>query len=175
MSKSVMTVLMFALVIHVKHVDVRDHSGFQTVVVPVVKRQALSREPTPGNGSAAPEDKPATTNVTENSTDRPAAASVNVSEVHVPSFRPTHEHNGALLRSFYVFLGMSGLVLVYLSVRACRTRPGAPPPSTVRKYGVVGRRSDMEMLPLPLSEDEEDDTVFDVGEQQTLTMTTATR
>lgn len=46
-----------------------------------------------------------------------------------------------------------------------RLRPGAPAPTTVRKYGVVGRRSDMEMLPLPLAEEEDDDTLFDMGSQ----------
>lgn len=47
----------------------------------------------------------------------------------------------------------------------CRLRPGAAPPATVRKYGIVGRRSDMEMLPLPLVEEDDDDTVFDMGSQ----------
>lgn len=53
---------------------------------------------------------------------------------------------------------------MYLYNAVFRLRPGAPPPTTVRKYGIVGRRSDMEMLPLPL-EEEDDDTVFEMGRQ----------
>lgn len=44
-------------------------------------------------------------------------------------------------------------------------RPGAPAPATVRKYGIIGRRSDMEMQPLPLNEDDDDDTLFDAVRQ----------
>ena len=44
-----------------------------------------------------------------------------------------------------------------------RVRNGAIRQNIVRKYGVVTERSDMEMLPLPLDDDEDDDTVFDMG------------
>lgn len=42
-------------------------------------------------------------------------------------------------------------------------RTGGTRPTAVRKYGVLTQRTDIEMLPLPLDDDEDDDTVFDVG------------
>lgn len=84
----------------------------------------------------------------------------NIKKVH-----GSNEHPGAMLRGFYVFLGLSIIIIIYFIIKAFRLRPGAPAPTTVRKYGVVGRRSDMEMLPLPLAEEEDDDTLFDMGSQ----------
>lgn len=43
------------------------------------------------------------------------------------------------------------------------TRKGGIRPTAVRKYGVLTQRTDIEMLPLPLDDEEDDDTVFDVG------------
>ena len=43
----------------------------------------------------------------------------------------------------------------------CRKRGRHP--VMVSKYGVRTRRSDIEMTPLPLEEDEEDETLFDVN------------
>lgn len=44
-----------------------------------------------------------------------------------------------------------------------RTRKGDTKPLAVRKYGVLTQRTDIEMLPLPLDDEDDDDTVFDVG------------
>lgn len=69
---------------------------------------------------------------------------------------------GALLRGIYVFVGLSVLVMAYIvfrSFRLSKTRA-----QMVRKYGVLAHRQDVEMRPLPLEEeDDEDTTVFDAS------------
>lgn len=41
----------------------------------------------------------------------------------------------------------------------CRLNKKSNSPKVVRKYGIKANRSDMEMRPLPLDEDDEEDTV----------------
>lgn len=69
---------------------------------------------------------------------------------------------GALLRGIYVFVGLSVLVMAYIvfrSFRFSKTRA-----QMVRKYGILAHRQDVEMRPLPLEEeDDEDTTVFDAS------------
>ncbi|XP_078042555.1 uncharacterized protein LOC144472953 [Augochlora pura] len=69
---------------------------------------------------------------------------------------------GALKRGLYVFIGLSVLVMAYImfrNVRLSKTRA-----QMVRKYGVLANRQDVEMRPLPLDEeDDEDTTVFDAS------------
>lgn len=69
---------------------------------------------------------------------------------------------GALKRGFYVFVGLSVLVMAYIvfrSFKLSKTRA-----QMVRKYGVLAHRQDVEMRPLPLEEeDDEDTTVFDAS------------
>jgi len=74
--------------------------------------------------------------------------------------------SGALLRGFYVFLGLSALTMIYFLFRSYRLRHGSQPSTTVRKYGITARRSDMEMRPLEL-DDEDDDTLFEIGSPNT--------
>lgn len=180
MKNFVKFVLIFILFVHVKCVDVKKDSGIETVVHKRQNSQSKTFENVGVNPADRAEDTPAVSvkNITSNAT---VNTNLNKNEKNVSHIiqsttgapvnfnqtkGPIHlrEHNGALLRSFYVFLGMSGLVVIYISFRTCRLRSGAPPPTIVRKYGVVGRRSDMEMLPLPLNEEEDDDTLFEVGE-----------
>jgi len=71
--------------------------------------------------------------------------------------------SGALLRGFFVVLGITVLLLIYLGVRMFRLGKSNKPPTMVRKYGILTNRADVEMLPLPLSEDEDDDTVFELN------------
>ncbi|KAF2884235.1 hypothetical protein ILUMI_21927 [Ignelater luminosus] len=70
--------------------------------------------------------------------------------------------SGALLRGFYVFVGLSVVIMMYFIFRSYRLRHGSQPSTTVRKYGVTARRSDMEMRPLELEEDD-DDTLFEIN------------
>ncbi|XP_020296163.1 membrane protein FAM174B-like [Pseudomyrmex gracilis] len=74
----------------------------------------------------------------------------------------TNVNTGALARGFLVFLGLSVLVIAYMvfrSFRLSKTRA-----QLVRKYGVLTHRQDVEMRPLPLEEeDDEDTTVFDAS------------
>lgn len=72
-------------------------------------------------------------------------------------------NTGAMIRGFYVFLGLSLLTIFYFLYKTYRLRNGTQPPTQVRKYGVLTKRGDVEMLPLPLDDDDEDDTVFDLG------------
>lgn len=73
--------------------------------------------------------------------------------------------SGALQRGFYVLLGGTLLLLLFLGFRMYRLQKGGNKPNVmVRKYGVLTNRRDVEMLPLPLDEDDEDDTVFEVHE-----------
>lgn len=71
-------------------------------------------------------------------------------------------NTGALVRGFLVFVGLSILVMAYIvfrSFRLSKTRA-----QLVRKYGVLTHRQDVEMRPLPLEdEDDEDTTVFDAS------------
>ncbi|XP_011313554.1 uncharacterized protein [Fopius arisanus] len=76
---------------------------------------------------------------------------------HIPSLNP-----GALKRAFYVFAGLSVIVLAYLMIRSFGFKKN--PAQMVRKYGVLAHKQDIEMRPLPLDEDDEDDTtVFDIS------------
>ncbi|XP_076764278.1 uncharacterized protein LOC143431437 [Xylocopa sonorina] len=69
---------------------------------------------------------------------------------------------GALKRGFYVFVGLSVLVMAYIAFR--RFRFSKTRAQMVRKYGVLAHRQDVEMRPLPLDEeDDEDTTVFDAS------------
>lgn len=45
-----------------------------------------------------------------------------------------------------------------------RLRSGSQPPKMVRKYGVRARREDVEMVPLPLDDEEEEDIVFELNQ-----------
>nr|XP_022903902.1 membrane protein FAM174-like [Onthophagus taurus] len=69
----------------------------------------------------------------------------------------------ALHRLFYVLLGLSTVTVCYVAMKMYRVRKGVTRPTHVRKYGVLAQRSDIEMEPLHLDDDEDDDTVFDVG------------
>ncbi|XP_011699921.1 PREDICTED: membrane protein FAM174-like [Wasmannia auropunctata] len=79
----------------------------------------------------------------------------------------TSFNTGALLRGFLVFVGLSILVMAYIvfrSFRLSKTRA-----QLVRKYGVLTHRQDVEMRPLPLEEeDDEDTTVFDASNVVTI-------
>ncbi|KAK2578155.1 hypothetical protein KPH14_001351 [Odynerus spinipes] len=71
-------------------------------------------------------------------------------------------NSGALLRGFYVFVGLGILVMAYMVFR--RSRLSKPRAQMVRKYGILAHRQDVEMRPLPLEEeDDEDTTVFDAS------------
>ncbi|KAK5648514.1 hypothetical protein RI129_003406 [Pyrocoelia pectoralis] len=71
--------------------------------------------------------------------------------------------SGALLRGFYVFLGLSAVVVFYFIFRSYRLRHGSQVSTTVKKYGVTARRSDLEMRRLEL-DDDDDDTLFEINQ-----------
>lgn len=67
--------------------------------------------------------------------------------------------SGTVIRGVLVFVGLGLIFIVYIS---CKTYSKKKIP-IIKKYGVRGRRSDLEMRPLPLDDDEDDETVFDLG------------
>ncbi|EFN84468.1 uncharacterized protein LOC105183225 [Harpegnathos saltator] len=114
-----------------------------------------------------------TSNKTHNITSKPDAVAVAVAVTNKTAHAAdaTDEHSseghttfntGALVRGFLVFVGLSILVMAYIvfrSFRLSKTRA-----QMVRKYGVLTHRQDVEMRPLPLEEeDDEDTTVFDAS------------
>ena len=74
----------------------------------------------------------------------------------------TSLNSGALLRGFFVFVGLSVIALAYMLFRSFRLNKN--PTQMVRKYGILAHKQDIEMRPLPLDEEDDDDTtVFDVS------------
>lgn len=66
---------------------------------------------------------------------------------------------GAVIRGFYVFVGLGAIVVMYIVVRTIRLKRKK---TTVRKYGVLANREDVEMTPLGAEDDEEESTLFDM-------------
>lgn len=92
---------------------------------------------------------------TTNSTKPPSKGNVKVTENDSPQIE-----SGTVIRGVLVFVGISMIFILYLGCKTYRKRNLNV---IVRKYGVRTRRSDVEMRPLPLDDDDEDETVFDVG------------
>ncbi|XP_017885869.1 uncharacterized protein LOC108628458 [Ceratina calcarata] len=90
------------------------------------------------------------------------AQSTDTQKKHVGEEHATSLNAGALKRGFYVFVGLSVLVMAYIVFRSFRFNKTRA--QMVRKYGVLAHRQDVEMRPLPLDEeDDEDTTVFDAS------------
>lgn len=65
----------------------------------------------------------------------------------------------ALMRGFYVFVGLSIIVMAYIAWKSFGKRP-----TTIHRYGVVGHRDDLEMAPLDSDDGDDDDTThFDIS------------
>ncbi|CAB3363437.1 Hypothetical predicted protein [Cloeon dipterum] len=65
---------------------------------------------------------------------------------------------GSLLRGFYVFLGLSIIVMMYFIVRALRLNQTK---ARVHKYGVISDRDDLEMAHLE-ADDDENEVLFEL-------------
>ncbi|KYM78731.1 hypothetical protein ALC53_10785 [Atta colombica] len=109
---------------------------------------------------------------THDITSKPSDVTVVNKTAHVDTSSESSEgktsfNTGALIRGFLVFVGLSILVMAYImfrSLRLSKTRA-----QLVRKYGVLTHRQDVEMRPLPLDEeDDEDTTVFDASNVVTI-------
>lgn len=119
-------------------------------------------------GSSSDAKKPATdSNKTHDGITLKPSPDVNANKTHIADNEPSSEDHatfnaGALARGFLVFVVLSILVMAYIvfrSFRLSKTRA-----QLVRKYGVLTHRQDVEMRPLPLEEeDDEDTTVFDAS------------
>lgn len=125
--------------------------------------------PLPGkNGGQQTAAGAPTSNKTHSITSKPLGVDEN-NTLHAADAADEHSNEGhttfntgALVRGFLVFVGLSILVMAYIvfrSFRLSKTRA-----QMVRKYGVLTHRQDVEMRPLPLEEeDDEDTTVFDAS------------
>ncbi|XP_008546918.1 uncharacterized protein LOC103570823 [Microplitis demolitor] len=83
-------------------------------------------------------------------------------DVGLPSGHVPTLDSGAMMRAFYVFLGLSVIGVAYLVFRSTRLRKS--PAQMVRKYGILANKQDIEMRPLPLDEEDDDDNVvFDAS------------
>lgn len=118
-------------------------------------------------GSSSEAKKPADGNKTHDNITLKPSPDVNANKTHIADNETSSEDHttfnaGALVRGFLVFVGLSILVMAYIvfrSFRLSKTRA-----QLVRKYGVLTHRQDVEMRPLPLEEeDDEDTTVFDAS------------
>lgn len=120
-------VAIFYVILHFQYVDVYQRSDYETVGHYFQKRQfpvppeseiiekAVKTEETHGNVTEKV-DAVRKSNVTK-SVDRNANTTVVDGAITKEFGRLPHEHNGALFRSFYVFLGLSVIVLLYISFR----------------------------------------------------------
>ncbi|KAL5004075.1 hypothetical protein ScPMuIL_017531 [Solemya velum] len=90
--------------------------------------------------------------VGKNSTDCKNSSCIEVKSSFMDTFT---ENKDMLMRTFYVLLGVTSIVIVYFAFRAWRLRRRR---SKSRKYGLItGRGSDLEMAPLDQDDDEDDD------------------
>lgn len=68
----------------------------------------------------------------------------------------------ALMRGFYVFAGLTFIVMIYVAWRSFRKRP-----TQIHRYGVVANREDLEMAPLDSDDADDDDTThFDISKHR---------
>ncbi|XP_050292796.1 membrane protein FAM174A-like [Anthonomus grandis grandis] len=69
----------------------------------------------------------------------------------------------AIYRGMLVFVTCGLIFVLYVGIKTYRRRKYDKSHTIIRKYGVRTNRSDLEMEPLPLSDDDEDETVFDLS------------
>ncbi|KAJ8983105.1 hypothetical protein NQ317_001848 [Molorchus minor] len=81
--------------------------------------------------------------------------------VVIPNIKTNSDiiESGALMRGVFVFVGIAMLFMIYLIFKTYRKSHKKQ--VNVKKYGVRARRTDTEMEPLHLDDDEEDETVFE--------------
>nr|XP_018906721.1 PREDICTED: membrane protein FAM174B-like isoform X2 [Bemisia tabaci]XP_018906723.1 PREDICTED: membrane protein FAM174B-like isoform X2 [Bemisia tabaci] len=61
---------------------------------------------------------------------------------------------------FYIFIGLSVIILLIFILRAMRFR--SKKSTRIRRYGIVTSTGDVEMMPLDNEDDDEEATVFDI-------------
>ncbi|PSN33862.1 hypothetical protein C0J52_18857 [Blattella germanica] len=71
---------------------------------------------------------------------------------------------GAVVRGFYVFVGLGAIVVMYIVVRTIRLKRKK---TTIRKYGVLANQEDVEMTPLGAEDEDDESTLFDMTKSRT--------
>ncbi|XP_018576938.1 uncharacterized protein LOC108915403 [Anoplophora glabripennis] len=104
-------------------------------------------------------DDKKTKNVSNNTVTTP---NVLVNNANIKTGANAEIESGAVMRGIFVFVGITMICIMYIGFKTY-FRKGNKKSPLIKKYGVKTRRSDIEMEPLPLDEDEEDETVFDLG------------
>ncbi|XP_059165118.1 membrane protein FAM174A-like [Physella acuta] len=138
------------------------------VDTPILKNDSpnlSSTSDTAGNSkpSVSNKDDIKASNHTENETKNNTSHNEENSEA-TSIFTQMKDNKDMLMRTMYVTLGVTGIVVVYFIIRAVRLRRKR---TKSRKYGIItqqGDHGDMEMEPLGAGDDEEEDyTVFEVN------------
>lgn len=128
---------------------------------------------------ATPEDKKSESNVTTKSpvgqtghvkaeSDNSGTAPTNdAGEESIDEHQPMRGLKGisseAVLRGFYVFVGVGSIVLLYIIVKLLRLRRRR----ATRKYRVLSHGDDQEMFPLA-ADDGDDEEIYNAADHQTL-------
>ncbi|KAK3912279.1 Protein FAM174C [Frankliniella fusca] len=90
----------------------------------------------------------------------PVEESANTSDPNVELDKKLNPE--ALMRGFYVFVGLSAIVMVYIAWKSFGKRP-----AQVHRYGVITNREDLEMAPLDSDDGDDDDTThFDLSKHR---------
>uniref|UniRef100_A0A1B6DK16 Uncharacterized protein n=1 Tax=Clastoptera arizonana TaxID=38151 RepID=A0A1B6DK16_9HEMI len=77
-------------------------------------------------------------------------------------FIPWPSKLNTAITGFYIFAGLSALIIFYFVIKALRLRRRR---SKVRRYGILTSHEDVELSPLENGDDDdEDSTVFDISE-----------
>jgi hypothetical protein len=118
-----------------------------------VKSKAKAEVQPPDSKKPTPSDKEKST------THAPQKNSTKVDDHKV--MKPAEMESGALLRGVAVVVALTVIVIIYMALKTYCSKRSKP--LMVNKYGVRTRRSDIEMTPLPLDEDDEDETLFEVS------------
>ncbi|XP_013384175.1 membrane protein FAM174 [Lingula anatina] len=74
-------------------------------------------------------------------------------------WKKINENRAMLQRAFYVLLGVTFIVIVYFGIKYIRVRKAK---NKSRKYGVLATSDNMEMRPLEQSDEEDDNTLFEM-------------
>ncbi|XP_033749202.1 membrane protein FAM174-like [Pecten maximus] len=152
--RQVLTVLMLfvCIIVTQNHAVSTSNDGSD---VDISKRDSVSKKSTaPETDTVAPVKPPVSKdNSTSNSTDAGADG----------FFGSLVENKDMLLRTLYVLIGVTSVVILYFVFRAWRIRGRR---SKSRKYGLITTRgSDLEMAPLDADDEDDDLTVFEMNDR----------
>ncbi|XP_071530806.1 uncharacterized protein [Panulirus ornatus] len=140
----------------VKTDTVTENSEPGSVHTPVTDSVKLENEQTPKD-----DDENKAQSAGEDHTDK---TGTEPSDDHKPVPAPKGISSEAVLRGFYVFVGVGTIVLLYIVIKLLRLRRRR----ATRKYRVLSHNDDQEMFPLA-ADDGDDEEIYNAADHQTLT------